>query len=197
MPDDVRARIAAMRDVVPEEVALGMHAHSNLSLAVANSLAAVQEGATLVDATLARLGAGAGNCQTEAIVAALGRLGFETGVDLWALQDVADDYVRKVVMTRPQEVDRLTLSLGYAGVPSSYLLHAERGAGAVRRRCARDPRRARAPQGRDRPGGHDPPVRRRSRGPKRRGDLEQRTQKVPSAANRRRTLSVTRETPLS
>lgn len=127
MPDDVRARISAMRDVLLDEVALGMHAHNNLSLAVANSLAAVQEGATVVDATLAGLGAGAGNCQTEAIVAVLERLGIETDVDLWALQDVADDYVRGTVMTRPQEVDRLTLSLGYAGVPSSYLLHAERG----------------------------------------------------------------------
>jgi 4-hydroxy 2-oxovalerate aldolase len=127
-PDEVRARIAAMRDALPAEVAVGIHAHNNLSMAVANSLAAVQEGATLIDSTLAGMGAGAGNCQTEAVLAVLDRLGYETGVNFWMLQDLADSYVRKSLMNRPQEIDRLTATLGYGGVPASFLLHAERAA---------------------------------------------------------------------
>ena len=83
-----------MREALPDDVAVGMHEHNNLSLAVANSVAAIEEGATLVDVSLAGLGAGAGNCQTEALVAVLERMGIETGIDLWALQDVADEVVR-------------------------------------------------------------------------------------------------------
>jgi 4-hydroxy 2-oxovalerate aldolase/4-hydroxy-2-oxovalerate/4-hydroxy-2-oxohexanoate aldolase len=126
LTDDVRRRIAAMRSALPDEVAVGMHEHNNLSLAVANSAAAVQEGATLVDTSLAGLGAGAGNTQTEALVAVLERMGVATGIDLWALQDVADEVVRAQVMQRPIVVDRLTATMGYAAVPASYLLHAIR-----------------------------------------------------------------------
>jgi 4-hydroxy-2-oxovalerate aldolase len=126
LPDDVRRRIAAMRAALPAEVAVGMHEHNNLSLAVANSAAAVQEGATLVDTSLAGLGAGAGNTQTEALVAVLERMGIATGIDLWALQDVADEVVRAQVMQRPIVIDRLTATMGYAAVPASYLLHAIR-----------------------------------------------------------------------
>jgi 4-hydroxy 2-oxovalerate aldolase len=126
LPDDVRRRIAAMRAALPADVAVGMHEHNNLSLAVANSAAAVAEGATLVDTSLAGLGAGAGNCQTEALVAVLERMGIATGIDLWALQDVADEVVRGEVMDRPILIDRLTATMGYAAVPASYLLHAIR-----------------------------------------------------------------------
>ena len=126
LPDDVRRRVAAMRDALPDEVAVGIHEHNNLSLAVANSAAAISEGATLVDTSLAGLGAGAGNCQTEAMVAVLERMGIPTGVDLWALQDVADTIVRGDIMQRPIEIDRLTATMGYAAVPASYLLHAIR-----------------------------------------------------------------------
>jgi 4-hydroxy-2-oxovalerate aldolase len=126
LTDDVRRRISAMREALPDDVAVGMHEHNNLSLAVANSAAAIEEGATLVDTSLAGLGAGAGNTQTEALVAVLERMGIETGVDLWALQDVADDIVRGEVMQRPIVIDRLTSTMGFASVPSSYLLHAIR-----------------------------------------------------------------------
>jgi len=126
LPDDVRSRIAAMRAALPDDVAVGIHEHNNLSLAVANSAAAIAEGATLVDTSLAGLGAGAGNCQTEALVAVLERMGVETGIDLWALQDIADEVVRAEVMQRPIVIDRLTATMGYAAVPASYLLHAIR-----------------------------------------------------------------------
>jgi len=126
LTDDVRRRVAALRAALPDEVAIGMHEHNNLSLAVANSAAAVAEGATLVDTSLAGLGAGAGNCQTEVLVAVLERMGISTGIDLWTLQDVADRIVRAEVMQRPIEIDRLTATMGYASVPASYLLHAIR-----------------------------------------------------------------------
>jgi 4-hydroxy 2-oxovalerate aldolase len=126
LTDDVRRRIAALREAMPPDVEIGMHEHNNLSLAVANSAAAVQEGATLIDTSLAGLGAGAGNCQTEALVAVLERMGYETGIDLWALQDVADEIVRGEVMRRPIVLDRLSITMGYASVPASYLLHAIR-----------------------------------------------------------------------
>lgn len=126
LPDDVRRRVAAMRAALPSDVAVGIHEHNNLSLAVANSAAAIEEGATLVDTSLAGLGAGAGNCQTEALVAVLERMGIATGIDLWTLQDVADRVVRGEIIQRPIEIDRLTLTMGYASVPASYLLHAIR-----------------------------------------------------------------------
>ena len=126
LPDDVRARVSALREVIPDDVAIGMHAHNNLSMAVANSLAAVGEGATIVDVTLAGMGAGAGNCQMEPLIAIFDRLGIETGVDLWGIQDLADDYVRPELMPGPIDIDRLTGTLGYAGVPASFLLHAVR-----------------------------------------------------------------------
>jgi 4-hydroxy-2-oxovalerate aldolase len=126
MRDEVRAAIAALREALPDEVEIGIHEHNNLSLAVSNSVAAVEEGATIVDVTLAGMGAGAGNCQAEALVAVLDRLGFDTGVDLLALQDVADGFVRPELMPGPIVIDRLTCTLGYAGVPASFLLHAIR-----------------------------------------------------------------------
>jgi 4-hydroxy 2-oxovalerate aldolase len=126
LPGDVRRRIAAMRAALPDDVAVGIHEHNNLSLAVANSAAAIEEGATLVDTSLAGLGAGAGNTQTEALVAVLERMGISTGIDLWALQDIADEVVRGEIMQRPIVIDRLTATMGYAAVPAGYLLHAIR-----------------------------------------------------------------------
>ena len=118
LPDDVRRRIAALRERLGDRVPLGMHAHDNLALAVANSLAAVQEGARLVDACLAGLGAGAGNARIEVLAAVLERAGYSTGVDVFALQDLADDVVRPIYAPT---IDRLTATLGFAGVPSSLL----------------------------------------------------------------------------
>jgi 4-hydroxy 2-oxovalerate aldolase len=125
LPDDVRVRIAALRTRLEPDVALGMHAHDNLSLAIANTLAAVEEGATLADGCLVGLGAGAGNARTEVIAAVLERAGVETGLDLFALQDLADQVVRPI---GAPVIDRLTATLGYAGVPSSLLLPAGRAA---------------------------------------------------------------------
>jgi 4-hydroxy 2-oxovalerate aldolase len=123
LQDDVRARVSALREEFGDELAIGIHEHNNLSLAVSNSVAAIQEGATIADVTLAGMGAGAGNCQGEALVAVLHRLGIDTGADLFALQDAADKYVRAELMPGPIVVDRLTASMGYANVPASFLLH--------------------------------------------------------------------------
>jgi 4-hydroxy 2-oxovalerate aldolase len=125
--DDVKARIAAMLAEFGGEAEAGIHAHENLSLAVANTVVAFREGATLADACLAGAGAGAGNCQLEALVAVLDKLGIPTGIDLWTLQDIADTVVRPI-MTTPPRVDRTTLTQGFAGVPGSFLHHASRAA---------------------------------------------------------------------
>lgn len=121
---DARARVAALRGGLACEV--GFHAHNNLSLGVANSLAAVEEGATQIDGCLCGLGAGAGNCPTEILVAVCDKLGLGTGIDALGVMDAAEAV--RPIMHRPQVIDRSALLLGYAGVYSSFLLHAERAA---------------------------------------------------------------------
>jgi 4-hydroxy-2-oxovalerate/4-hydroxy-2-oxohexanoate aldolase len=127
LPDDVRARVAALRDVLNPETAIGFHGHHNLGMSIPNSLAALEAGASRIDGSVAGLGAGAGNTPLEAFAAVCERMGIETGIDLFKLMDVAEDIIVPM-MEHQVRVDRESLTMGYAGVYSTFLLHAKRAA---------------------------------------------------------------------
>ncbi|MDR3225991.1 MAG: 4-hydroxy-2-oxovalerate aldolase [Clostridiales Family XIII bacterium] len=123
LPEEVTARVKAVKDAL--KIPVGFHAHNNLSLAVANSLAAIDAGATYVDATLRGLGAGAGNTQLEVLAGVLDRKGVPNDLDFYKLMDIAENTVEPI-MQRPQVIQTGPLMLGYAGVYSSFLLHVYR-----------------------------------------------------------------------
>jgi 4-hydroxy 2-oxovalerate aldolase len=123
--NEVKVRVEILKKNLKVEV--GFHAHNNLGLAIGNTIAAIEEGATVVDGTLGGVGAGAGNAPTEVLTAVLDKMGFQTGIDLYAIIDAAEDIMRPR-MLRPQIIDKSSLILGYAGVYSSFLLHTYKAA---------------------------------------------------------------------
>jgi 4-hydroxy-2-oxovalerate/4-hydroxy-2-oxohexanoate aldolase len=125
LPADVVARIKALRETLKPETEIGFHGHHNLGMGIANSLAAIEYGATRIDASVGGLGAGAGNTPTEVFVAVCERMGIATGCDLFKLMDMTQDLIFPM-MDHIVRVDRASLTLGFAGVYSTFLLHAER-----------------------------------------------------------------------
>ncbi|HHJ36091.1 MAG TPA: 4-hydroxy-2-oxovalerate aldolase [Gammaproteobacteria bacterium] len=126
LPDEVREKISLLRDRLPADVELGFHGHHNLAMGVANSITAVEAGANRIDGSVAGFGAGAGNTPLEVFAAVADRMGADLGgVDLDKLVDAAED-VALPLMGQPTRISRDALTLGYAGVYSSFLLHAKR-----------------------------------------------------------------------
>jgi 4-hydroxy-2-oxovalerate/4-hydroxy-2-oxohexanoate aldolase len=127
LPEDVKARVQALRDVLKLETEIGFHGHHNLGMGIANSIAAIEAGASRIDGSVAGLGAGAGNTPLEVFAAVCERMGIDTGVDLFKLMDAAEDIIVPM-MDHIVRVDRESLTLGFAGVYSTFLLHSRRAA---------------------------------------------------------------------
>lgn len=125
LPDEVSQKIGLLRAELPTNIEIGFHGHHNMAMGVANSLAAIEAGAARIDGSVAGLGAGAGNTPLEVLCAVLNRMGCETGIDLYKIMDVAEDLITPM-MDQVIRIDRDSLTLGYAGVYSSFLLFAQR-----------------------------------------------------------------------
>jgi 4-hydroxy 2-oxovalerate aldolase len=149
-----QARVQALIDEFGGQAQVGFHGHQNLSLGVANSVLAVQAGAAQIDGALCALGAGAGNAPTEVLAATFDRMGVRTGVDVPGVLAAAEEVVEPFIPRRPW-MDRSSIVQGYAGVYSSFLLHAPAGGRALRRARPRHPGKGGRGRVRRRPGGHD------------------------------------------
>jgi len=125
LPEDVKQKIGLMREAFPD-LEIGFHGHHNLGMGVANSIAAVEAGADRIDGSVAGFGAGAGNTPLEVFAAVCDMKGIQTNVDLNALMDAAEDVATPIMGDKLPRVSRDALTLGYAGVYSSFLLHAKR-----------------------------------------------------------------------
>ncbi|HEY4004516.1 MAG TPA: 4-hydroxy-2-oxovalerate aldolase [Pseudonocardia sp.] len=124
---EAKDRFEALVAEVGEQALVGYHGHQNMSLGVANSVIAQETGVRSIDGSLCALGAGSGNSPTEVLAAVFDRLGVHTGLDVSALLDAAEDVVRPYLPRWPK-MDRNAIVQGWAGVYSSFLLHAERAA---------------------------------------------------------------------
>ena len=125
LPEDVTEYVSALRDTLDDATEIGFHGHNNLGMGIANSIAAIRAGASRIDCSVAGLGAGAGNTPLEAFVAVCDRMGIHTGCDMFKLMDMAEELVFPM-MDHIVRIDRSSLTLGYAGVYSTFLLHANR-----------------------------------------------------------------------
>ena len=152
--DDARARFEALVAEVGDEAWVGYHGHQNMSFGVANSVIAHEVGVRYIDGSLCALGAGSGNSPTEVLAAVFDRLGVDTGLDVMGLLDAAEDVVRPYLNRWPK-MDRNAIVQGWAGVYSSFLLHAEARRRALQGARARDPAPLRRDRAGRRPGGHD------------------------------------------
>ncbi|MDF3303782.1 4-hydroxy-2-oxovalerate aldolase [Rhodococcus sp. T2V] len=120
----VSDRVSALVTELGDDAQVGFHGHENLGLGVANSVLAVEAGALQIDGSTRRFGAGAGNTPVEAFAAVTEKLGIRTGIDTLKIIDAAEDVVRPI-MDGDCLLDRLSLTMGYAGVYSSFLKHAD------------------------------------------------------------------------